>query len=192
VCKYLWDPALNFLFLFFFLWVVLEFELSALCLLGNWILLNLYPEAGLSGSYCNSTFNFWGTPINEPPKGLHYFTFLPSVCKSSPSSSSLVIFCAFFSCAYSNTIFFGGTGAWTQGLTGAWTQGLTLARQILYHLSHFASPVLCCVFLRQGLRTVCLGLFQTAILPISTSWVRGTELQATGIWLKYNLFLFFW
>jgi hypothetical protein len=38
--------------------------------------------------------------------------------------------------------FFGGDG------TRVWTQGLILASQVLYHLSHSASPVLCWIFSR--------------------------------------------
>jgi hypothetical protein len=37
--------------------------------------------------------------------------------------------------------------------TGVWNQGLMLASSVLYHLSHSATPVLCCVFQDWGFWT---------------------------------------
>jgi hypothetical protein len=61
------------------------------------------------------------------------------------------------------SFFFGGTGVWIQGLT--------LGRQVLYHLSHYSSTVLCRVLIRQGLGTICLCWLQSKIFLISVSWV---------------------
>jgi hypothetical protein len=69
-------------------------------------------------------------------------------------------------------LFFGGTRVWTQGLT--------LARQVLYHLSHFTSPVL--FFWDRVSWTICLGWLWTSILLISASWVaRITDLSPAGL-----------
>jgi hypothetical protein len=59
-----------------------------------------------------------------------------------------------------------------------WTQGRTLARQMLYYLSHSASPFLCGFFWDRVSWTICPGWPQTKILLISASWVaRITEMS---------------
>jgi hypothetical protein len=60
---------------------------------------------------------------------------------------------------------------------GFWTQRFTLARQVLYHLSHSASPVLCWIFLR-GSRE----LFAWTDLEPRSSWSLSPEQLGLQVW----------
>jgi hypothetical protein len=57
------------------------------------------------------------------------------------------------------------------GCLWVWTQGLTPGRQMLYHLSHYSSLFLWCVFFKIVSLTICSDWLQTVILLISDSWV---------------------
>jgi hypothetical protein len=67
-----------------------------------------------------------------------------------------------------------------------WSQSFMLSRQVLYHLSHSASPFSVGYFQDRISRTICPGWLPTTILLISASWVE-LPAWATGSQLSEQL-----
>jgi hypothetical protein len=100
-------------------------------------ILRYMPKSSMVTSYVSFTFNFWKnlhTDFHSSCTNLH---FQQQRTRGLFSCILKSIYCVW---VLSLFIYLGSSGVWTLSLTLPW--------QVLYHLSHSASPILCWVFSR--------------------------------------------